>query len=72
MNRLKETNVLGLPEDDVARWMFQVLEAFIYLHEEKGLVHRDLKPENIVLDGEGNVRVVDFGFAFYLSEGRQT
>ncbi|KAG0271752.1 hypothetical protein BGZ96_005646, partial [Linnemannia gamsii] len=70
VNHLKETDVLGLPEDEVARWMFQVLEAFIYLQEEKNLVHRDLKPENIVLDGEGNVKVIDFGLAFYLGVKR--
>ncbi|KAG0277031.1 hypothetical protein BGZ96_003035 [Linnemannia gamsii] len=69
--KLAETKVLGMPEDEVARWMLQVLEVFDYLYGEMGLVHRDLKPENIVLDGEGNAKVVDFGFSFYLSEGCQ-
>ncbi|KAG0271676.1 hypothetical protein BGZ96_005683, partial [Linnemannia gamsii] len=71
MNHVEETNLLGLPEDEVSKWMFQVVEAFIYLHEVKGLVHRDLKPENIVLDGEDNVKVIDFGLSYYLGEKRQ-
>ena len=34
--------------------------AIAHLHA-LGFVHRDLKPENVLLDGEGHVRITDFG-----------
>jgi cGMP-dependent protein kinase len=39
-----------------------VVSAFGYLHG-LGVAYRDLKPENLLLDAEGYLKVVDFGFA---------
>ncbi|KAI3385553.1 hypothetical protein SNEBB_008533 [Seison nebaliae] len=40
----------------------QVFLAFDYLHT-RHIVYRDLKPENIMIDSDGYLKIVDFGFA---------
>ena len=47
----------------------QVAEALRHLHVNAKVVHRDIKDENVILDGEGSVKLVDFGSAAYIKSG---
>ncbi|UQC78379.1 uncharacterized protein CLUP02_03856 [Colletotrichum lupini] len=47
----------------------QVAKAIGHLHTKALVVHRDIKDENVVLDGEGNIKLIDFGSAAYIKNG---
>lgn len=44
---------------DIARQAAQGLAAA----HRAGIIHRDVKPSNLIVDGRGNVKIVDFGIA---------
>ena len=52
----------AIPVDDALRLAKQIAEAVEAAHE-KGVIHRDLKPGNVMVNGEGTVKVLDFGLA---------
>jgi serine/threonine protein kinase len=62
LRKILKRNPDGLPIEQVRSFTFQLAEAFYYLRGER-IVHLDLKPENILVDGEGNLKIADFGMA---------
>jgi len=51
-----------LPHDRATQLAARICDALDYIHSN-GVVHRDLKPENIMVDGDDNIKLIDFGIA---------
>ncbi|OFV98673.1 MAG: hypothetical protein A3F68_03645 [Acidobacteria bacterium RIFCSPLOWO2_12_FULL_54_10] len=60
---LKQTLQSGpLPVKQIIEIAITLADA-LSLAGEKGIIHRDIKSENIMLDGRGQVKILDFGLA---------
>ncbi|KAH7331996.1 hypothetical protein KP509_20G062500 [Ceratopteris richardii] len=64
---IKPNKFGAFPESLVAKYIAQVLEGLVYLHEQ-GVIHRDIKGANILTTKEGLVKLADFGVATKLTE----
>jgi len=51
-----------MSEEEAFNWLREACLGVQGLHAE-GAVHRDLKPSNLLVDGEGLLRICDFGWA---------
>ncbi|KAK5243649.1 serine/threonine protein kinase, partial [Exophiala xenobiotica] len=60
------TNMTEVESQNIFR---QVVDAIHHLHTKALVVHRDIKDENVVLDGEGRIKLIDFGSAAYIKNG---
>ena len=49
----------------------QIAMSIGYLHSQ-GIAHRDLKLENILIDSNGYLKIIDYGLAKMLSQGKHS
>ena len=62
MDTLPRSPPGGFLIDAVKFYSANVILAFSHLHQ-RGIAYRDLKPENLLMDSNGYLKMIDFGFA---------
>ncbi|NWZ45161.1 RIPK1 kinase, partial [Brachypodius atriceps] len=70
-NMMKVLHNLSLPLSVRGRFVLEITEGMLYLHEQ-GFVHKDLKPENILVDRDFHIKIADLGVASFKSWSRLT
>ncbi|KFM07474.1 Receptor-interacting serine/threonine-protein kinase 1, partial [Aptenodytes forsteri] len=70
-NMMKVLQKLSLPLSVKGRFVLEITEGMLYLHEQ-GFVHKDLKPENILVDTDFHIKIADLGVASFKNWSRLT
>lgn len=66
-SHMKEVGTL--PIGQMKLYIAEIAIALNAIHKAN-FVYRDLKPENVLLDGEGHIKLTDFGYAKYIGDSQ--
>jgi casein kinase II subunit alpha len=59
-----------LTDRDNQFYLYELLKAIRFLHDERGIIHRDIKPKNVMVDHETRtLKLLDFGISKYYQKG---
>merc|ERR1719171_1687055 len=67
---LKKRTARRVEETKAKRLFYQVCQGIKYCHE-RHIVHRDVKLENLLMDEQGTVKIIDFGFSTIIPPGKK-
>nr|CAI5866575.1 unnamed protein product [Callosobruchus analis] len=70
-HKLTSTLDKRFPEPEAAKYIAQVADALMYLHQKK-VIHRDIKPENLLLGANGEIKIADFGWSVHAPSSKRT
>ncbi|CAG9529901.1 unnamed protein product [Cercopithifilaria johnstoni] len=51
-----------MKKDEQKSYLYQILQGICFCHQ-RNVLHRDLKPQNLLVDGNGGLKIADFGLA---------
>ena len=58
-------------KEEVAKYFFkQIISGIQYIHS-KNIIHRDIKLDNLLLDGDGKIKIADFGVSKLVKPGEK-